>query len=141
GYGGAVCNLGALTATNCLFLGNIASGGNGGLGGTNGAGAFQGFAGGGGAGGQCAGGAIYSTNNASAMISACLFKGNTTLGGKSQTAGTVANNTAQGVNGAIGGSGQGGAVASLGTNIVVNSTFFANSATGGNGGNGGFGNA
>ncbi len=81
--GGAIYNLGKLTALNCQFTNNSAEGGSGGTGGGggNGSGGLS-VGGNGGRGGNGApgdGGAIYSAGNL--WLSNCTFAGNSVNGG------------------------------------------------------------
>jgi len=136
GLGGACYNLGKALFQGCTFYTNMTAGGNGGLGGTNGSGALPGLPGSGGQGALGAGAGIY--NEGLISIANCAFHHNVAQGGDSTPAGGDAAN-GNGDDGRNGGECWGGAVCNLGTNSLVNCTFFANSATGGAGGNGGAG--
>ncbi|MDB6112708.1 MAG: Cna domain protein [Pedosphaera sp.] len=138
GYGGGVYNQGILLLTNCTFAGNKAIGGNGGVGGTNGSGSLESYAGAGGAGAIGAGAGVYNVGAGIVSVVNCTFDDNSTVGGNSQTAGT-ANNRNNGLPGSAGATSLGAGLCNIGTGTIINSTFFANLATGGAGGNGGLG--
>jgi hypothetical protein len=136
GLGGALYNLGKAFLQDCTFVTNAATGGNGGIAGTNGSGTLPGLPGSGGQGALGAGAGIY--NEGWLSIVDCAFHQNAARGGDSAPAGGDAAR-GNGDDGWNGGDCWGGAVCNLGTNALVNSTFFANSATGGTGGKGGAG--
>jgi YD repeat-containing protein len=125
--GGAVANLGSLTATNCSLDSNDCSGGDGGDGGPEHAG-FQ--VGAGGAGGEASGAGFY--NAGTAIVTASTLAFGTAVSGN--VGSTPASNDA--VDGKNGAGSFGGGVSNVGTNSLVNCTFYGNSVTGGNGGNG-----
>jgi hypothetical protein len=133
GLGGAIYNLGRLALTNCTFTDNNATGGGAGQGGAGGAAAFGGLPGSGSAGGAGSGGAIYSlgfaTNHSSTFSFNIAHSGNSSGGG--------VKDNGDGKEGRGGVDSLGGGFCNLGTNIVINCTFFQNEVTGGNGGNGG----
>ncbi len=138
-FGGAIYNLGNLTALNCQFLTNSATGGSGGAGGGggNGSGTLSrgGNGGNGGNGALAYGGAIF--NEGSLWLSNCTFAGNSATGGSGGVAGT--NGTATGTGalagmpgtGGAGAAGSGAAVYSTNNAIIVNCTFAANLGQGG----------
>jgi hypothetical protein len=143
GAGGAACGgavytagQGTIMASNCTFAANTATGANGGQGGTGGAGAIPGLPGGGGAGAPASGGGIYSNPN-QAIITSCIFYGNSVRGGNSASGGTEVNGNGQ--NGKNGPNGLGGGLCCLGGAGVTNCTFFTNTVVGGSGGTGGDG--
>lgn len=140
GLGGAIFNLGALYLRDCTFERNAALGGFGGSGGVAGGGVFLGLVGNGKAGGEGSGGAIYSTNSTgTASVLDCTFSFNRSQSGDSAAAGNDSNGN--GNDGARGKDSFGGALFNSEQMIAVtNSTFFENTAQGGNGGNGGPGN-
>lgn len=125
--GGAIYNLGQLTARACTFQNNSATAGNGGTESQAGSGAFPGQGGNGGAGANARGGAIYSAGPST--LRGCLFVGNNITGGDS------ANAVLQ-KDGPGGGEGAGGGLYTVGKASLVNSTFTRNQAKGGKGGNG-----
>lgn len=142
--GGAifVANGGTLAVTNCLLSSNSVLGGAGGDGSagvnnsTTGNGGTGGF---GGSGGDARGGAIG--NLGTLNVRGSTFTGNSATagaGGKGGNGGNAANGFG-GVAGfgGTGGIGVGGALDNVGTATIVDSTFAANTATGGGGGNGG----
>ncbi len=141
-YGGAIYNLSAIVLSNCTFAGNTVVAGNGAAGGTNGTLQFSGtpFPGNGGFGGAAAGASLYNLASASATIFGCTFSSNSIQAGNTQTLGgsygANGNGTDNGGNGNPGGSATGGGICNLGTNSIINSSFYANIVTGGNGGNG-----
>ncbi|MDB6021751.1 MAG: peptidase papain, partial [Pedosphaera sp.] len=134
--GGAIYNFNTLLLSNCTFAGNSAIGGNGGAGGTNGTGPFS-YTGAGGTGGLAEGAALYNAANANVTILACSFLDNFTQGGNSQAASGAPNSSGGGQTGPAGAAARGGSIFNASSNIIVNCTFFANLAVGGNGGNGG----
>jgi len=131
GFGGAIYNLGTLLLSNSTFTGNTTVGGNGGVSpsGTQGGSA-------GGLGGLGNGAALYNVSGASAIILACTFNNNSATGGNTQQAGGSFSGNI-GNTGAAGGVAQGGAIFNLGTNTMLNSTFYQNAVMGGTGGAGG----
>jgi len=131
--GGAIYNQGRLFTTNCAFYGNFALGGVGGGGGTAGTGVFGGLEGRGAAGGAAAGGAIYNHPKSFAGNINTTFAINVTDSGDSALGGS---NQGRGKTGAGGPHASGGAIANLGTNMLLNCTFYANGANAGEGGNG-----
>lgn len=134
--GGAVYSSGRnLTVTDCTFEDNRISAGNAGTGGTAGTGGIAGIEKGGGTGGNASGAAIFTSRRAAVQNS--TFVGNTAQAGNSATAGT--DDDGDGENGPDGGVAQGGAIANVGTNGIINCTFFRNIVTGGNAGAGGDG--
>jgi hypothetical protein len=132
------------TFSNCIFSNNHVVGADGvsAVSSTNSAGdvAVGKNGGRGTAGGSVAGGAIYSVGDLT--ISGCKFLTNSAVGGTGgdgsdgQDAGTRGGN---GGSGGAGGTATGGAVCSLGTLIVSETTFSGNDAEGGSGGIGGLG--
>ena len=136
--GGAIYNFSTIILSNCTFAGNLATAGNGAVGGSNGP--ILQFASGpwpgnGGSGGAAAGAAVYNLASGTAMVYGCTFSSNTAAAGNSQKAGGSYNGFS-GNNGAAGGSATGAGVCNLGTNTIINSTFYENSVTGGNGASG-----
>lgn len=137
--GGAFLNAGQATFINCVFSNNAAVGGVGGTPYPNGDPGY-----GGQTGGEAWGGAIFSEGTLMASNSA--FVGNVAAGGNGGF-GTAA--AAQGADyaysggaGGSGGNGNGGAICvGGGFSVVVNDTFWGNSATGGTAGPGGAGEA
>jgi hypothetical protein len=134
--GGAICNLGLLTLTNCYFSDNEATAGNGGTGGTNGVGRLDSHDGDGGKGGFAWGGALY--NAGTAGVYNCTFAFNVATGGNSQKGG-ASDDSAIGRGGPDGGEARGGAIHNEGTLVIVNSTLASSDANGGNAGDGGDG--
>ena len=132
------------TFSNCVFSGNRVIGADGvsAISNTNNSGnvAVGKNGGRGTAGGSVAGGAIYSLGDLA--ILECKFLTNSAVGGTGgdgadgQNAGTRGGN---GGSGGAGGTAIGGAVCSLGTLIISESTFTGDSAEGGAGGIGGLG--
>ncbi|MEI7901877.1 MAG: IPT/TIG domain-containing protein, partial [bacterium] len=110
--GGGVNNKGGIvTAVDCTFIHNTASG-------TWDAGTFS------------AGGAIYSCSNGTLVVSNSTFLGNAAYGAGGAAGGW-------GSAGANGRDAYGGAICSWGSMALVNCTFFQNGVTGGAGGAGG----
>ncbi len=139
-HGGAIYNLGTLTLTACLFQDNVVVGGTGGNGGNGGSGLSQGGAGGtGGAGGFAKGGAIFSTNNVAAIN--CSFNFNSAFAGNGGAGGQTGAGGSSGAMpaGGAGGEGSGGGLYAYLNSTVTGSTFWNNTATGGNGGTEGTG--
>lgn len=132
--GGAIYNVGFLSASNCTFSDNTAEGGNGGVGGSGGAGSPSGNAGSGGVGAEGSGAAIY--NLGTAQIFNSTFSTNITRGGNSEKAKATGGNGPKGPNG---GAGVGGGIYNTGMLAAVNCTFALNTIAGGNGGDGGDG--
>ena len=121
---------GDLTASNCIFAGNIARGADGfSTTGTNDVGSSNEITGPVGAGLPAMGGAIF--NLGSAAFLNCQFLTNSAIGGAGGDAGIGGGN---GGAGGSGGAARGGAIYSEGLLTLVNSTFSGNLATGGNGG-------
>jgi hypothetical protein len=137
GLGGAIYNQNVLSASSSSFYFNFAFGGFGGDGGAAGSGPFAGQAGHGGSGGATAGAAIYSHLKSSNIIVNSTFAFNTAASGESANAGS---NIGRGKSGPAGPNSSGGALANLGTNRLINCTFFANGVVAGKGGNGADGN-
>lgn len=137
GLGGAIYSQGMLGAYSSSFYFNFAFGGFGGDGGAAGSGPFAGQAGHGGVGGATAGAAIYSHLKSSNIIVNSTFAFNSAASGESANAGS---NIGRGKSGPAGPNSSGGALANLGTNRLINCTFFANGVVGGQGGNGADGN-
>jgi alpha-tubulin suppressor-like RCC1 family protein len=130
GQGGGVLNDGSLEVAACIFRGNEVLGQPG----TNNYGA---------AGGPANGGAICNSGAGALSVSASTFWSNTVTGGPG-TAGQpgsffpIWTGSLDGGGGGIGGTG-GGAIYNAGTARILNSTFTANFASGGQGGAGGDG--
>jgi hypothetical protein len=141
GLGGAVFNAGEFLAQRCQFFTNTASGGRGGNGGNGGNGRYRGGNGGsGGNGGAAIGGAIYSRGTLE--VTDCTFSGNlcTAADGGIGGEGGIGPFPGYPSSGGAGGEALGAAVYSTGGNItVLNSTFEANSAFGGDSQAGGTG--
>ena len=138
-FGGTIYNLGTLTALNCQFLTNSATGGSGGAGGGGGNGSGIGNSGSGGLGGNGApggGGAICSAG--SLLLSNCTFAGNSVTGGSGGAGGTNGTGTG-GVpgTGGAGMAGSGAAVYSANNAAILNCTFSGNVAQGGDSAAGG----
>ena len=132
-----------VTANGCVFAGNSAAGADG-LSGVNGAtnGFSRGENGASGTQGRPAlGGAIYNLGSLSLVN--CTLTNNSVSGGTGGAGGSggpgggTLTIGGSGGDGAVGGLGRGGAVYNLGNLTLVNCTFSANIATGGNGGAGG----
>jgi hypothetical protein len=140
-FGGAIYNLGSLTALGCQFLTNSASGGSGGAGGGggNGSGTLSsgGNGGGGGGGGPGDGGAIYSAGNLS--LSNCTFLGNSVSGGTGGAGGTNGTGRFAGSagTGGAGMEGSGAAVYSANYAVILGCTFSGNVGQGGDSAPGG----
>jgi hypothetical protein len=129
GNGGAIANLGALSAITCAFVGNSAMGGAGALGQYPVIGA---------SGGTGNGGAIYSLGTL--RIDQSLFASNSAAGGHGGNGQAGAPYlTLNGADGGPGGSASGGALYSGGPSTLVNCTLAWNEASGGYGGGGGDG--
>jgi hypothetical protein len=135
--GGAIHNLGSLTALNCVFATNSAFGGTGGTGGGGGNGvgtlSLGGDGGHGGNGAPGDGGAIY--NAGSLSLSNCTFSGNSVVGGSGGLGGTNGTGNFAGGKPGSGGTGMegsGAAVYSANNSVIVNCTFSGNVAQGGN---------
>ena len=130
-YGGAIYNSDSAFIFNCTFSSNSASGGIGGDGVSIG---IQY----GGSGGVASGGGIC--NSALLSVFNTTFAENNVFGGAGGNGSS--NNpspSSPGGPGGYGGDANGGGIVSSGIAIIVNTTFFNNSATGGTGGNGGKG--
>jgi|GEM_PF-138621 len=130
--GGAILNLGSLTADSCQFANNRAEGGNGGNGGNGGSGRYQGGNGGrGGDGALAFGGAIYSTG--SLALANCVFSENAAVGGQGGYGGTNGTGAFHGYpgTGGAGAEGSGAAIYSAGIVVISNCTFSGNTAQGG----------
>jgi hypothetical protein len=136
--GGGVYSEGSAIFLRCTFAGNSATGGSGGLGGANGSGILASYAGSGGQGASGAGAGVYSLGPLEAY--GCTFSANVATGGDSAPAGTDSS-SGNGSDGSAGGFALGGGLCSLGTNVLVNSTFFTNRTVAGDGGDGGPGGA
>jgi len=136
-YGGAVYNLNFVVFSNCTFAGNSVTAGNGGNGGTNGTPLEAGspYPGNGGTGGVGAGAGLYSIATAVAYVYDCTFTSNAIVAGNTQKrgGGYAGEN---GTSGLGGGNAEGGGICNLGTNWVINCTFYTNSIVGGKGGSG-----
>ena len=146
GVGGAILNLGSLTAISCVFSNNSATGGSGGSGGNGSSANYRGGNGGhGGDGALGFGGAIYSAGT-SLWLSGCIFSGNTATGGAGGTGGFSGNSglglatNIFGTSGAFpgymgtggaGGEGSGAAVYSANGMTNLGCTFSGNTAQGG----------
>ena len=132
GCGGAMYNLGVLSAANCAFISNSVVGGAGALASVTSSA--------GGAGGAGNGGAIG--NDGSLILTGCLLANNSARGGAGGT-GAGGNygpgNGTTGHPGGAGGSGNGGALFNHGSVVLVNNTVALNLGAGGQGGNGGQG--
>jgi hypothetical protein len=128
GFGGAIVNLGALSALSCAFVGNSAVGGSGAIGmyPINAA-----------AGGTAYGGAIYSLGTLT--IEQSLFLSNSVTGGNGGYGFSGTEFTLNGASGGPGGSANGGAFSLRGASALVNCTLAWNEARGGYGGSGGAG--
>lgn len=131
--GGAIYNLGRLTAMDCQFVTNSATGGNGGNGGSGGSGEASGGNGGdGGAGGVVLGGAIF--NGGELLLTNCTLAANTATGGHGGTGGAGGESSFPGHpgKGGAGGDGSGAGVYSIQSFIAVNCTFSGNIGRAGN---------
>ena len=144
-FGGAIFNLGSLTALSCQFLTNSVSGGSGGAGGGGGNGiGTLGKGGNGGQGGDGApgdGGAILSAG--SLWLSNCTFSGNSVSGGSGAVGGTNGTGRFAGApgTGGAGSEGSGAAVYSGYSAVILNCTFSGNVAQGGDSAPGGTGSS
>lgn len=126
---------GTVTILNSTFTNNVAKGALAGLGGSGtGILGFNGIAG---QAGDASGGAIAG-RNAAIQISGCTFVANQVMGANGAD-GVIGLRNLEGDPGRNGGNAAGGAIYSTGNLSVTNSTFYLNSATGGNGGVGGAG--
>ena len=139
GSGGSIYNSGNALVVNCQASGNVATGGHGGAGDNNGIQSIAGETG-----GPAKGGAICSSG--SLIVSNSTFIQNTAMGGGGGRGGDGPLNYGNYYSGAPGasgggpGNGNGGALCCVnGDCVVVNSTFWDNSAAGGAGGSGGNG--
>lgn len=132
GLGGAIFNQGRLLTIDCYFGDGEAIGGNAGTSGLGGYGAIGPADGGAGApGGPAAGAAIYNISFATNLN--CLFVRNSARAGHSSSPNT---NIGAAFNGHSGRPAAGGAIFNAWTNVVVNSTLYANVVEAGNGANG-----
>src|ERR1035441_731053 len=135
GIGGAVFNLGTLTADNCQFTNNRVTGGNGGNGGSGGSGSYRGGNGRhGGDGGLAFWGAIYSAGTYLSLRNNCVFFGNTATGGSGGSGGTNGTGAFSGYagTGGAGAEGSGAAVYCANSAVMLNCDFVNNTAQGGN---------
>lgn len=132
--GGAIYNQKDLSIFNCRFFSNFAGGGSAADGGAAGTGPFIGLSGHGGTGGSTAGGAIHNHLKSRAFITNSTFAFNAAASGNSSAGG---GNNGRGKKGPLGPHSAGGAIANLGTNVLINCSFFANTVVGGAGGDGG----
>jgi hypothetical protein len=132
--GGAIYNQGDLGVFSCQFFSNFAGGGSAADGGAAGAGPFAGLSGHGGPGGSTAGGAVHNHLKSHALVVNSTFAFNAAASGNSSAGGA---NNGRGKKGPAGPNSSGGAIANLGTNELINCSFFANTVTGGGGGDGG----
>jgi YD repeat-containing protein len=135
--GGAIFSTNVVSITNCTFSDNVAASGPGGSGG---AGGGAGLGGMGGKSSVATGGAAYIRGNF--FVFASTFNGNSAF---SSDPGPIGGGGDDGDGYTLpsapsGADCYGGAVYNLGTNIFVNSTFYANSATGANGADNFYGN-
>ena len=135
--GGAVCSMGpSLVVSNSTFSGNDAQGGSGGIGGVGGGAIVAGVNGFAGLAGVASGGGLYNSSPSGVIVNS-TFDNNSTEGGDASAGGTSGSGVGQA--GPRGGDALGAGVANLGMLGVTNSTFYQNSATGGDGGDGGDG--
>ncbi len=137
--GGAVYNLGSLTAISCWFTNNLVMGGSGGTGGNGGSGSYRGGTSGtGGSGGLGFGGAIYNAGTR-LWLSDSWFYGNRAVGGAGGSSGTAGSGAFVGrtSSGGAGAEGSGGALYSANDVTVLNCIFSGNTAQGGNSADGG----
>ena len=132
--GGAIYNAGDLVVSNSSFRANYSVAGLAGDGGAAGTGVFNGLSGRGSAGGAASGAAVFTSRFGSAILDSSTFSLNGTASGDSASA---ENGTGTARRGPGGVDSSGGGVANYGTNILINSTFFANAAVAGGGGSGG----
>ena len=143
GGGALYVNQGAVAVlTNCLIIGNSATGYSGVAGKVGSDGVVQGQNGGNGTAGLSAsGGAIRNLGTLIALN--CQFTNNSASGGSGGGGGGGGNSSGvlsrggNGGNGGKGASGQGGAIYNQGSLLLSNCTFSGNSASGGSGGAGG----
>src|ERR1035441_1924535 len=134
GVGGAILNLGSLTADNCQFTNNRVTGGNGGSGGSGGRGSYRGGKGRhGGDGGLAFWGAIYSAGSL-LSLNHCFFSGNSATGGSGGSGGTNGTGAFPGYmgTGGAGAEGSGGAIYCANSATMLNCTNINNTAQGGN---------
>ncbi|HEV2318124.1 MAG TPA: choice-of-anchor Q domain-containing protein, partial [Verrucomicrobiae bacterium] len=146
--GGAIYNSGSVSAYNCIFTNNLATGtnGNNGAKGNDSTGNFGGAGQNGGDGGNVYGAAIY--NLGTLAVTTCEFLINQATGGAGGSGGTGGSGYEQGGNGGNGGAGGiawGGAIFST-NNVTITDCYFwnnvalaGNAGGGGSGGSGGFG--
>lgn len=137
--GGAILNEGVLIASNVVFSASKAIG-TAGVAGADGGSEFGFGEDGenGTSGGQAAGGAVYSTGEATFLD--CTFAANSAEGGdggQGGAGGAGGTHAGSGGDGGSGGAAYGGAVASTGPLAVLRSLFTANNAAGGDAGAGG----
>jgi hypothetical protein len=118
--GGAIFNDASLTVLNCTFTGNQAIAGNGGNGGSGTTTVLVDLG---------LGGGIQNGAGRSLLVSSSTFTDNQAVGGSNATAGT--NDLA------YVGDGSGGAIRSVGTATITDTTFEHNQSRGGNGNMGG----
>ena len=135
--GGAVCSMGpSLVVSNSTFSGNDAQGGSGGIGGLGGGAIVAGVNGFAGLAGVASGGGLYNSSPNGIIVNS-TFDDNSAEGGDASAGGTSGSGVGQA--GPRGGDALGAGVANFGSLGVTNSTFYQNSATGGDGGDGGDG--
>ena len=133
GGGGIYDRGGSLTATNCTFAGNSATGGAGGAGGAGGTQGFGGDGGNGGPGGGAAGGGVDNVDGGTAVLVNCTLTDNGAQGGTGGAGGTAGNSfTHAGSSGQAGTSAGGGIAAGSGT-ITLKNTLLGYSVAGENG--------
>ncbi len=136
-YGGAICNMGSVQSTNCVYGANSCFTGGGGLGGDGGSSlevssTDANVGGVGGAGGSAYGGALY--NQASMVLANTTVTNNQVAGANGAAGGDSPRGAPCGNTNGIGGNGFGGGIANVGTLTRVNTSFLANHASGGIGG-------
>jgi hypothetical protein len=137
GGGGAIFNDGgSVVASNCVFSGNAASGGNG----ANGIVRLNGRGDDGSDGGFAGGGAIYNLGGALSLTN-CVFSGNSATAGTGGSGATAGAGSNDGGNGANGGQASGGAIFNTagGTVTLYDCTFGSNRVAGAVAGAGGDG--
>ena len=145
GIGGGILNSGDLVVSNCVLIGNVATGGAGGSGRNRRTGTICGSPAGlytaaGAAGGDGKGGAIF--NGGTVGLWNCTFSSNSASGGPGGSGGHEFSSPnwpdIGPYPGAQGGSALGGAIYSTGLVRVVNCTLACNTVAGGGGGEGGY---